>query len=250
MIYVENDPSLRAIMTGLLGVRPEVDVLLSAGSPDEALQRDVVERADAALIDLALGVDQMNGIDLGLAMREINENIGVVIHSQYRLDSVARQVPQDARIGWATLAKTGSLTLDTIVDTLRDAAQGMCSMTDGEPASGSPLFAMTIRQRAVMGMMASGINTQEIGRRLGISHAAVRQALTRAYRLGDHFAATALVVHVAQIQQELDHHSDLTLGYDSVALSVHTHSAGGALTGKDFELAERVERIAPGHGAR
>ncbi|MFE5732500.1 MULTISPECIES: 4a-hydroxytetrahydrobiopterin dehydratase [unclassified Streptomyces] len=74
--------------------------------------------------------------------------------------------------------------------------------------------------------------------------------LTRAYRLGDHFAATALVVHVARIQQELDHHSDLTLGYDSVALSVHTHSAGGALTEKDFELAERVERIAPGHGAR
>ncbi|MCX4984560.1 4a-hydroxytetrahydrobiopterin dehydratase [Streptomyces sp. NBC_01077] len=73
--------------------------------------------------------------------------------------------------------------------------------------------------------------------------------LTREYRLGDHFAATALVVHVAQIQQELDHHSDLTLGYNTVGLSVNTHSAGGAVTEKDFELAERVERIAPGHGA-
>ncbi|MFD0150810.1 MULTISPECIES: 4a-hydroxytetrahydrobiopterin dehydratase [unclassified Streptomyces] len=73
--------------------------------------------------------------------------------------------------------------------------------------------------------------------------------LSRTYRLGDHFAATALVVHVAQIQQELDHHSDLTLGYNTVALSVNTHSAGGAVTEKDFELAERVEAIAPGHGA-
>ncbi|MEV6246649.1 MULTISPECIES: 4a-hydroxytetrahydrobiopterin dehydratase [Streptomyces] len=73
--------------------------------------------------------------------------------------------------------------------------------------------------------------------------------LTRVYRLGDHFAATALVVHVAQIQQELDHHSDLTLGYNTVSLSVNTHSAGGAVTEKDFELAERVEGIAPGHGA-
>ncbi|MBB4984563.1 MULTISPECIES: 4a-hydroxytetrahydrobiopterin dehydratase [Streptomyces] len=72
--------------------------------------------------------------------------------------------------------------------------------------------------------------------------------LTRTYRLGDHFAATALVVHVAQIQQELNHHSDLTLGYDTVALAVTTHSAGG-ITEKDFELADRVERIAPGHGA-
>ncbi|MFD4376233.1 4a-hydroxytetrahydrobiopterin dehydratase [Streptomyces sp. NPDC058486] len=73
--------------------------------------------------------------------------------------------------------------------------------------------------------------------------------LVRSYRLADHFAATALVVHVAQIQQELDHHSDLTLGYNSVAVSVQTHSAGGALTEKDFALAERVESIAPGHGA-
>ncbi|KQX12346.1 pterin-4-alpha-carbinolamine dehydratase [Streptomyces sp. Root431] len=73
--------------------------------------------------------------------------------------------------------------------------------------------------------------------------------LSRTYRLGDHFAATALVVHVAQIQQELDHHSDLTLGYNTVALSVNTHSAGGTVTEKDFELAERVETIAPGHGA-
>ncbi|MEK9522446.1 4a-hydroxytetrahydrobiopterin dehydratase [Streptomyces venezuelae] len=73
--------------------------------------------------------------------------------------------------------------------------------------------------------------------------------LTREYRLGDHFAATALVVHVAGIQQELDHHSDLTLGYNTVALSVQTHSAGGALTEKDFELAERVEGIVSGHGA-
>ncbi|SEC06774.1 4a-hydroxytetrahydrobiopterin dehydratase [Streptomyces sp. TLI_105] len=73
--------------------------------------------------------------------------------------------------------------------------------------------------------------------------------LTRTYELGDHFAATALVIHVAQIQQELNHHSDLTLGYNTVALSVNTHSADDAVTEKDFELAERVEQIAPGHGA-
>ncbi|MET9379435.1 4a-hydroxytetrahydrobiopterin dehydratase [Streptomyces sp. NPDC003035] len=73
--------------------------------------------------------------------------------------------------------------------------------------------------------------------------------ITRTYRLGDHFAATAMVVHVARIQQELDHHSDLTLGYNTVAVSVSTHSAGNAVTEKDFELATRVETIAPGHGA-
>lgn len=72
--------------------------------------------------------------------------------------------------------------------------------------------------------------------------------IARSYRLGSHFAATALVVHIAQIQEELNHHSDLTLGYNTVALTVQSHDVN-ALTERDFGLAERVERIAPAHGA-
>jgi 4a-hydroxytetrahydrobiopterin dehydratase len=73
--------------------------------------------------------------------------------------------------------------------------------------------------------------------------------LTRSYRLPSHFAAAALVMHIAGIQDELDHHSDCTLGYNTVSIGVNTHSAGGVLTGKDFALARRIEDIAEGHGA-
>ncbi|MFG2595173.1 4a-hydroxytetrahydrobiopterin dehydratase [Streptomyces sp. NPDC048462] len=74
--------------------------------------------------------------------------------------------------------------------------------------------------------------------------------ITRTYRLPSHFAAAGLTVHVAQIQDELNHHSDLTLGYDTVALSVNSHDAGGKVTEKDLALAARVAAVAPGHGAR
>ncbi|MEU0758359.1 4a-hydroxytetrahydrobiopterin dehydratase [Streptomyces microflavus] len=73
--------------------------------------------------------------------------------------------------------------------------------------------------------------------------------ITRTFRLPSHFAAAALTVHISQIQEELNHHSDLTLGYNTVALSVHTHDAGGAVTEKDLELAARVAAAAPAHGA-
>ncbi|MEW2403097.1 4a-hydroxytetrahydrobiopterin dehydratase [Streptomyces sp. NPDC046862] len=73
--------------------------------------------------------------------------------------------------------------------------------------------------------------------------------ITRSYRLDSHFAATAMVVHIAQVQEELDHHSDLTLGYNTVSLTMNTHSVGGAVTERDVELARRVEQLAPGHGA-
>ncbi|MGW5862950.1 4a-hydroxytetrahydrobiopterin dehydratase [Streptomyces sp. NPDC055239] len=73
--------------------------------------------------------------------------------------------------------------------------------------------------------------------------------ITRSFQLGSHFAATAMVVHIAQIQEDLGHHSELTLGYNTVSLSANTHSAGGALTTLDFDLAHRVEESAVGHGA-
>jgi 4a-hydroxytetrahydrobiopterin dehydratase len=72
--------------------------------------------------------------------------------------------------------------------------------------------------------------------------------LARSYRLPSHFAATAMVVHIAQVQEELDHHSDLTLGYNTVSLTVNTHTVS-AVTERDFALARRIEELAPGHGA-
>ncbi|MFD3550112.1 4a-hydroxytetrahydrobiopterin dehydratase [Streptomyces sp. NPDC058655] len=73
--------------------------------------------------------------------------------------------------------------------------------------------------------------------------------ISRTYRLGTHVAASALVAHIAAVQDELNHHADVTLGYDSVRLSVNSHDAGGAVTEADFALAERVESLAPAHGA-
>jgi DNA-binding NarL/FixJ family response regulator len=182
LIYVENDPSLRGIMTTMLDEVPEIDLIFSTGVAHEALDPQLVQRADAALLDLALGTTQMNGIDLGLAMRELNDNIGIVIHSQYRLDTVARTVPKAALIGWTTLPKSGDLDMDELVRAVRDTARGHSSID--APVNGtSPLESLTVRQRAVMGMAAAGVGTPEIARRLNISHAAARHDLSNAYRV-------------------------------------------------------------------
>ncbi|MCF3102595.1 4a-hydroxytetrahydrobiopterin dehydratase [Streptomyces roseoverticillatus] len=74
--------------------------------------------------------------------------------------------------------------------------------------------------------------------------------ISRTYRFDGHFQAAAMVIHIAQIQEELDHHSDVTLGYNTVSVSVNTHSVGGKVTGLDVGLARRIEAVAAGHGAR
>ena len=184
VIYVENDPALRGIMTSLLQDSDEIELILATGLAHEALDPEAVRLADVALIDLALGSGQMNGIDLGLAMRKYNDNIGIVIHSQYDLDTVARSVPPAALIGWSTLPKSGDMFIEDVVRVLRETAKGFTSVPKSPSREDrSPLERMTVRQRAVMGMTASGINPQEIARRLAISHDAVRQDLSAAYRV-------------------------------------------------------------------
>ncbi len=73
--------------------------------------------------------------------------------------------------------------------------------------------------------------------------------LARTYRL-PHLRAAIMALHIAGVQDELDHHSDLVLGYDTLGVSITTHSAGGKLTAKDFDLARRIAELAPTHGAR
>ncbi|MET9921355.1 4a-hydroxytetrahydrobiopterin dehydratase [Streptomyces sp. NPDC059605] len=101
-------------------------------------------------------------------------------------------------------------------------------------------------------MPAAPLSQEEIEDRLGDlpGWSLEGDRITRTYRLPTHFAAAGLTVHVAAIQDELNHHSDLTLGYNTVTLSVNTHDAGGVVTEKDLALAARVVAVAAGHGAR
>ncbi len=74
--------------------------------------------------------------------------------------------------------------------------------------------------------------------------------LVREYTLGSHLAAVAMLVHIATIQEQLDHHANLTVTYNQLGVAVNTHSVGGKVTELDTQLATRIEEIAAGHGAR
>jgi len=186
VIYVENDPALRGILGGMLADQPALDLLLVASGPDEVLDHRAVLEADVALIDLALGLGVMNGIDLGLALRERNEDLGVVIHSQHEPAQVLRRVPADELMGWSFVPKSGDMDIDELVSVIRATAQGMSHDLAGNGGSAvvaNALDELSTRQRAVMALAATGLTAPEIGRRLGLTHDAVRKDLSRAYRV-------------------------------------------------------------------
>ena len=85
VLYVEDDPALRGILSAILTSRKDLEVVATAASPTEALAEAERVEFDVALLDLALGDDDMSGIELGMALRERRPEIGVVILSQHQV---------------------------------------------------------------------------------------------------------------------------------------------------------------------
>ena len=67
--------------------------------------------------------------------------------------------------------------------------------------------------------------------------------ITRRVEASSFLAGIALVQRVAEQAEELDHHPDIDIRYTTLTFTLSTHSAGG-LTGKDLELAGRIDRLA------
>jgi 4a-hydroxytetrahydrobiopterin dehydratase len=66
--------------------------------------------------------------------------------------------------------------------------------------------------------------------------------LVRTFQFKDFRAALGFVNRVGDLAEEAGHHPDIDIRYNRVRLALVTHDAGG-LTGKDFDLAVRAEKL-------
>jgi 4a-hydroxytetrahydrobiopterin dehydratase len=64
--------------------------------------------------------------------------------------------------------------------------------------------------------------------------------IVRHYEFSAFIPAMAFVNHVAGLAEAMDHHPDILIQYNKVALTLSTHSAGG-LTDLDFKLAKKID---------
>jgi 4a-hydroxytetrahydrobiopterin dehydratase len=70
-------------------------------------------------------------------------------------------------------------------------------------------------------------------------------AITKRYKLGGFPDAVAFVVRLSYAAEAANHHPDLDIRYDTVVVTLSTHSEGG-VTAKDVDLARAIEEVAPG----
>ena len=68
-------------------------------------------------------------------------------------------------------------------------------------------------------------------------------AIRRSFRFRDFVGSIDFVNRITGPAEEMNHHPDLEISWNRVTVSLSTHSQGG-ITGRDFELAERIQALA------
>jgi 4a-hydroxytetrahydrobiopterin dehydratase len=89
------------------------------------------------------------------------------------------------------------------------------------------------------------LSEEEIEERLGRLSGWERSgdAIRKSFKRDDFVGSIRFVDALVEPAEEMNHHPDLEISWDTVTVSLSTHAEGG-LTGADFELAEKIDSVA------
>jgi 4a-hydroxytetrahydrobiopterin dehydratase len=68
------------------------------------------------------------------------------------------------------------------------------------------------------------------------------EAIEKSFERGDFVGAVKFVSSLVEPAEAMSHHPDVSISWDTVTVTVSTHSEGG-LTAADFELAENIDAL-------
>jgi 4a-hydroxytetrahydrobiopterin dehydratase len=69
------------------------------------------------------------------------------------------------------------------------------------------------------------------------------EAIEKSFKRGDFVGAVEFVSSLVAPAEEMNHHPDVSISWETVTVTVSTHSEGG-LTAADFELAAKIDALA------
>jgi DNA-binding NarL/FixJ family response regulator len=177
LIMVEDDPFTRATLGDALATHG-FDIRARVGTAFEAIDAQRVHNPQVALLDLDLGVGA-SGIDVAIALREKNPNIGIVFLTTYKdprlLNSNLPSLPEGAiflnKLQMNSTAKIAFQISLAIVKPL--AKRALPWVRRG------PLSSMSAIQIEILKDIADGLSTSEIARKRGVSEQAIDRSINR-----------------------------------------------------------------------
>ncbi len=188
VLYVEDDPALRGILSAALSKEPTIEITATASSAQEALSKTEAFKFDVALLDLSLGAESINGLELGIQLRNSSPEIGIVIYSQHAVSDFISNLPEDVRMGWSAIRKQSKIDIDYLTEVLKSTAKGLGTvepeMVISPVRSSENLIArLSVRQQNIMSLAATGVDATVIAVNLDLAPVTIRKELSKIYQI-------------------------------------------------------------------
>jgi len=186
VIIVEDEPLLREMLTHMLNLETNIQVVGSCDNGIEAVRLAGELRPDVVLMDLELK-DGFTGFEAGLQIKRQRAETGIVILSSHESHGLVSNLPLEASLGWSYLLKRTVSDLPALVRTIVGTKNGLVILDPAIVVSlnlmnGSKLSGLTPRQMEVLELVAQGFNNASIAKKLGISTKSVDTHINAMYR--------------------------------------------------------------------
>lgn len=185
VVVVEDEDLYREMLVSILSLRPQLEVVGSFASGADALAQIPALRPDVVLMDIVLG-GGMNGIQVGLKLRQALPRLGIALLSNHLKPSILRSIPENAMLGWAYLHKAAVKSIAVIERAIAGTADGMVVLDPGIIASASRTqrapVDLTPRQVDVLHLMAQGYSNEGIAEGLGLTEKTVSNYINNIYQ--------------------------------------------------------------------
>jgi DNA-binding NarL/FixJ family response regulator len=172
----DDEVLLREGLTRLL-TEAGLEVVVSAGDPDELIRRVGPARPDVVILDIKMPPTHTDeGLVAAAELRRLHPNLGLLVLSHYLDSRYAMRLLEEVPRGAGYLLKERVSDLAVLVDALRRVREGECvvdptivSRLMSRRRERDPVGELTAREREVLALMAEGYANAAICERLYLS---------------------------------------------------------------------------------
>jgi DNA-binding NarL/FixJ family response regulator len=178
VLLADDHPLYRAGVRLMLEGAPDLEVVGEAASVPELLAE--MRRVDADVVVLDVAMPGGDGIDAIRALHEVRPALMVLILTMFGDTGSARRAMRAGASGYLVKGASG----DDVLAAVRAVAAGQV-VIDGQVRDAlerEPAGLLTVRERDVLRLMASGLTNTAIAERLFLSEKTVRNHVSAVFR--------------------------------------------------------------------
>lgn len=171
VLIVDDHPVVRAGLTSMLGTQPNLEVVGSASTGEEAVEMVRGRGPDVLLLDLRM--PGMNGVDTLLALLKTGTSARTIILTSFETDEDIYRAFQAGAQGYL-LKDTSLREMVDAIATVHAGKRYVPSHIASRLAERMMRTNLTVRELEILKMLAKGPTNKEIAQALGISDNTVR----------------------------------------------------------------------------